>query len=101
VFEKYWDYLPCLDQHLNFGSESQYTQHNTWLFSEALSRMSFDDAFEHKRAPEAKQTDIEISEDAAIARLRLIQDLSGRSTGNVRTYLGGALREEILNGTKV
>jgi hypothetical protein len=32
VFEKYWDYLPCLDQHPDFSNESEYTQRHMLLF---------------------------------------------------------------------
>jgi hypothetical protein len=74
VFKKYLDYLPCLDQHPDFKSESKYTQQNMRLVSEALSSMLFDDTFEPRPAAEVKQVDIEISDEAAISRLRPIQD---------------------------
>jgi hypothetical protein len=60
VFEKYWNYLPCLDQHPDPGSESQYTQLHMKAFSEALSLMSL--------------KGFEVSKDAAISRLLSIQD---------------------------
>jgi hypothetical protein len=44
------------------------------IFSHALSGMSQEAAFEPRPAAEAKQADIEISDDAAISRLRPIQD---------------------------
>jgi hypothetical protein len=44
------------------------------LFSQALSAMARDDAFEPRPAAEAKQSDVETSEDAAISRLPPIQD---------------------------
>jgi hypothetical protein len=34
VFEKYWDYLPCLDQRPDFSSEFEYTQCHMLLFSQ-------------------------------------------------------------------
>jgi hypothetical protein len=74
VFEKDPDYLPCLDQHPGFKNESQCSQYHMILFSQALSGMSDQAAFGSKPAAEAKQTDIEISEDAAIFRSRPIQD---------------------------
>jgi lipopolysaccharide biosynthesis protein len=66
VFEKYWDYLPCLDQYPDFASESQYTQYHMKVFYQVISVMD--------HPAEAKKTDIEISEHAAISRLRPIQD---------------------------
>jgi hypothetical protein len=73
VTEKYWDYLPCLDQHPDFKNESQYGQHYTTLLSQALSGISYQAASELRPATEAKQINIEISEDAVISRLRPIQ----------------------------
>jgi hypothetical protein len=45
-----------------------------YMFSHAISSMPHPDTFEPKPAAEAKQADIAISEDAAISRLRPIQD---------------------------
>jgi hypothetical protein len=73
VFEKYWDYLSCLDQHPDFRNESQYTQYHMTLFSGALSSMNLAD-FQPPPSAEAKQDDIEIADEAAISRLRPIQD---------------------------
>jgi hypothetical protein len=73
VFEKYWDYLTCHDQHQDFRSESEYTQYHMMSFSQALSGMSVA-AFEPKPAAETKQSDVEISEEAVITRLRPIED---------------------------
>jgi hypothetical protein len=44
------------------------------LFSQALSGMSRQAAFEPKAAAEAKQDNIEISDEAAISRFRPIRD---------------------------
>jgi hypothetical protein len=79
-------YLSCLDQHPDFACESQYTQYHMALFSRALAAMPDQYTFEPRPASEAKQADIEISEDAAISRLRPIQVVSiiVRSTGVVR-----------------
>jgi hypothetical protein len=74
VFEKSWDYLPCLDQHPDFASESQYSQYHIKLFSQAVSAMVDLADFEPKPTAEAEQIDMKISEDAAISRLRPIQD---------------------------
>jgi hypothetical protein len=73
VFEKYWDYLPRLDQHSDFGNESGLTKQHMRIFSAELSSMNLD-AFEPLPAAEAKQTDIEISDEPAVSRLRPIQD---------------------------
>jgi hypothetical protein len=73
VFEKYWNYLPCLDQHPDFVSDSRYTQLHMKAFSEALSSMSLD-GFQQRPTAEASRKDIEVSEDAAISHLRQIQD---------------------------
>jgi hypothetical protein len=73
IIEKYWDYLHFLDQHLDFSSQSPYSQYHMALFSQALSNMNLDN-FEPRPAAKAKQADIETSEDAAISRLRPIQD---------------------------
>jgi hypothetical protein len=42
VFEKYWDYLPCLDRHPDFGSETQFSRMHMKSFSETISSMSLD-----------------------------------------------------------
>jgi hypothetical protein len=74
VFEKYCDHLSCLEQHPDFRSESQHTQYHMMTFSRDLSGMNQESAFEPKPGAEAQQTDVEISEDAAISRLHPIQD---------------------------
>jgi hypothetical protein len=73
VFEKYWDYLPCLHQHPDFVKESSYAQVHMTRFSCGLSTHRVDD-FEPKPAAEAKQSNLETAEDVAISRLRPIQD---------------------------
>jgi hypothetical protein len=74
VIEKYGDYLLCLDQHPDFPKESRYSQYHMTLFSQALSSVPRQAEFQPRPAAEAKQADIEISEDTAISRLRPIQD---------------------------
>jgi hypothetical protein len=49
-------------------------QYHMTLFSRALSGMSYQDSFELRRAAEAKQEDVEISEHVATPRLCPIQD---------------------------
>jgi hypothetical protein len=98
VFEKYSDCLPCLNQHPDFKNESQYTQYHMMLFSQALSGMFQQAAFEPKPAAEAKQTDIEISEDAVISRLRPIQDgldYWQEHRSSARTDSGGSAPEQM------
>jgi hypothetical protein len=73
VFEKYWNYLPDLAQHPDFASESPFCQEQMNRFSSALSTMDLSE-FQPSVAAEAKQSDLETAEDAAISRLRPIQD---------------------------
>jgi hypothetical protein len=73
VFEKYWDYLPNLSEHSDFTSESQYCQEQMTRFSGSLSTMDLSD-FQPSPVAEAKQSDLEAAQDAAISRLRPIQD---------------------------
>jgi hypothetical protein len=44
------------------------------LFSHAISAMPGEDTIEPRPADDAKKSDVEISEDAAISRLRSTQD---------------------------
>jgi hypothetical protein len=75
VFETYWNYLPSLDQHLDFSNESDYTQRHMLLFSHGLSSMFHEDGqWGPQPAAEASQSDLETAEDAALSRLRPIQD---------------------------
>jgi hypothetical protein len=74
VFEKYWDYLSCLDQHPDFPNESPYCQRHMLLFSQAISAMPKSATFVPRPAAEAKQSDLETAEDAALSRLRPIKD---------------------------
>jgi hypothetical protein len=73
VFEKYWDYLPNLEQHPDFESETPFSQDQMKGFSSALSEMDFSE-FMPSISAEAEQSDIETAEEAAISRLRPIQD---------------------------
>jgi hypothetical protein len=59
VFEKYWDYLPYLDQHPDFSNESPYCQHCMSLFSQAICAVPKNDTFVPKRAAEATKSDLE------------------------------------------
>jgi hypothetical protein len=74
VFEKYWDYLPSLNDHPDFASESPYCQEQAIHFSSNLAQMDLTD-FQPSPAAEAKQFDIETVEEAAISRL---PDTAGR-----------------------
>jgi hypothetical protein len=73
VFEKYWDYLTCLEDHPEFASESQYCQVHMRKFSQALAVMRHK-SWTPKSVAEAKQSDRHIAEDAALSRLRPIPD---------------------------
>jgi hypothetical protein len=39
IFEKYWNYLLCLEDRLDFASESLYCQEHMAKFSHALAAM--------------------------------------------------------------
>jgi hypothetical protein len=54
VFEKYWDYLACLDQRLDFANESEYTRYCMTLFSHGLSGMADQGIFELRPSAEAE-----------------------------------------------
>jgi hypothetical protein len=63
------------------------------LFSHALSAMPAEDAFEPRPVADAKKSDVEISEDAAISRSRPIQDdldYWQEHKSSAATGLGGA-----------
>jgi hypothetical protein len=97
VFEKYWNHLPCLDEHQDFVSESPYCQQQMVEFSQALAEMNLD-SFVPRSTAEAKASDIRISEDAALSRLLPIQDgpdqwavcrsSSGTGSGGPSAHLG-------------
>jgi hypothetical protein len=74
TMENYWDSLHCLDQHPDFSNQSDYCQRHMSLFSQAISSMPRLDNLEPKPVAEATQADVDISDDAAISRLRPIQD---------------------------
>jgi hypothetical protein len=75
LFGKYWDYLPCLDKHPDFSSESEYTQRHMPLFSQGLSAKSHEyDQWGPKPAAWASEHDSKAAEEAAFSRLRPIQD---------------------------
>jgi hypothetical protein len=40
VFEKYWDHLPNLNEHLDFANESSFSQDQMKRFSSAFSAMN-------------------------------------------------------------
>jgi hypothetical protein len=73
VFEKYWDYLPDLAQSSDFASESPFCQEQMNRFSSALRMMDLSE-FQPLVDAEAKQVDFETAKEAAISRLRPIQD---------------------------
>jgi hypothetical protein len=74
VVEKYWHYLHCLDQHPDFSNHSDYCQHMMAQFSQAISGVPRLDEFQLKPLAEADEAGTRISEEAAISRLRPIQD---------------------------
>jgi hypothetical protein len=73
VLEKYWDYLPNLHEHPDFVSESPRSQGSMTRFSSALSQMDLSE-FMPSVTAEATQSEVETAEEAAISRLRPIQD---------------------------
>jgi hypothetical protein len=73
VFDKYWDLLPRLSEYPDFSRESAFCQEQTNSFSEALSAMNLA-GFTPLVAAEASEKAIQVSEEAAISRLRPIQD---------------------------
>jgi hypothetical protein len=73
VFEKYLEYLHDLPSHPDFASESTFCQEQMNRFSEALSMMDLS-AFEPHVSAEADDKAVQVSEEAAISRLRPIQD---------------------------
>jgi hypothetical protein len=74
AFERYWDYLACLDQHPDFKSEVKHTQYCMMFFSQGLSAMAAQGTFELRSSAEAKEDDVETVEHAAVSRLRPIQN---------------------------
>jgi hypothetical protein len=73
VFEKYWDYWPDLSESPDFVSETPFSQECMTRFLSALLTMDLR-GFQSLVAAEAKQSDIETEEDAAISGRRPIQD---------------------------
>jgi hypothetical protein len=73
VFEKYWDYLEDLEEHPEFSQELSFTHGCMKHFSSALSRLDLAD-FAPGISAEAKQSDLEAAEAAAVSRLHPIQD---------------------------
>jgi hypothetical protein len=93
IFEKYWDCLSSLDQHPDFAGESPYCRYHMILSSHALSAMPGEDAFDTRPVADAKKSDVEISEDAGVSRLRPIQDgldYWQENRSSAATGLGGA-----------
>jgi hypothetical protein len=62
-----------LKDHPDFASESPYFQEHMIKFSEALAAMRHK-SFTSKPAAEAKESDLQIAEDAALSRLRPIPE---------------------------
>jgi hypothetical protein len=73
VFEKYWDFLPCLNQYPDFAAESEYTRRSMMLFSRGMSWMAHG-TFELRPSAEAPDKAVLVAEHAAVSRLRPIQD---------------------------
>jgi hypothetical protein len=93
VFEKYWDYLPYLDQHPDFSSESECARHHVLLFSQGISAMlRDDDQWGPQPAAETSTSEQETAEDALLYRLRPIQDGTDQGEehrSSAATGLGG------------
>jgi hypothetical protein len=73
IFEKYWNYLPNLDQHTGFASESSICQERMIQFSRALAKLRHRN-WTPKSTAEAQEKDHQIAEEAALSRLRPIPD---------------------------
>jgi hypothetical protein len=78
--QKYWDYLPCLDRHALFSQESPYTQQQMCLFSLGFSQMPNHADCDIRPDADATQKEQDIAHDAAVSRLRPIQDRSSGIT---------------------
>jgi hypothetical protein len=72
VFEKYWDYLSNLSESHGLANESPFGQAQMNSFAEALSAMDLA-GFAPLVAAEADDKAVQVSKEAAISRLRLIQ----------------------------
>jgi hypothetical protein len=70
---QYWDYLPNLDDHPDFASESPVCQERMVQFSRALAKLRRKN-WTPKSTAEAQKKDCQIAEDAALSRLRPIPD---------------------------
>jgi hypothetical protein len=75
VFEKYWNHLENLEEHPVFCHGSEFAQGCMKHFSSAISKLDLAD-FTPRVSAEAKDKDAHIAEEAAISRLRQIQDSS-------------------------
>jgi hypothetical protein len=73
VLEKYWDSFPRLYGHPDFSRETTFCQEQMTRFSEALSTMGLC-ALEPRVSAEADDLSVQVSKEAAISRLRPIQD---------------------------
>jgi hypothetical protein len=73
VFEKYWDYLPRLSDHPDFVKETTFCQEQMNSFSEALSTMDLSPP-EPLVSAEADDEAVQVTEEAAVSRLRPIPD---------------------------
>jgi hypothetical protein len=73
VFEKYWDYLNKPEDHPEFSEESDFTQACMKQHSAALSSMNLSN-FTPLVDGEAKQSHVDIAQEAAISRLCIVQD---------------------------
>jgi hypothetical protein len=74
IFERYWDYLPNLSDHPNFGDESAYTQSKMLSFSTALCSMGSPGSVGTLVTGDAPSGVIKTIESAAFSRLHQIYE---------------------------
>jgi hypothetical protein len=73
VLEKYWNHLPNLCEHPDFAKEPLFCQGQMDRFSEALSTMDLS-GFAPLVSAGGSDKAVQVTEEAAISRLRPIQD---------------------------
>jgi hypothetical protein len=97
VFEKYWDYLNDPQTHPDC-SESDFTKAAMSEFASALSQMNLS-SFDPLVDAEAKQSSLDIAQEAAMSRLCIVQDATDYWYGEDRTSpdtgLGGPAPDQV------
>jgi hypothetical protein len=66
IFEKYWEYLPSLDEHPDLASESRICEERMVQFSRALAKSRHKN-WTPKSTAEAQEKDHQIAEEAAVS----------------------------------